>query len=55
MKDILILSARSARLCNSDVLCHQFMKGAQAAGHHVELISLYERDTAFLSGLLCLL
>ena len=47
MKDILILSASPRKNGNSDVLCHQFMKGAQAAGHHVELISLYERDTAF--------
>lgn len=38
MKHILILSGSPRRGGNSDLLCDQFMAGAQAAGHQVEKI-----------------
>lgn len=47
MKNILILSASPRKNGNSDILCHQFIKGAQQAGHETELISLYDKNTEF--------
>lgn len=47
MKNILILSASPRKDGNSDILCHQFIKGAQEAGHKTELISLYDKNTKF--------
>ena len=44
MKNILILSASPRKNGNSDILCHQFIKGAQDAGHKTELISLYDKN-----------
>ena len=47
MKKILILSASPRKGGNSDILCQQFMKGAEAAGHQVEMISLYDKKIGF--------
>ena len=47
MKHVLILSASPRKSGNSDILCHQFMRGAQDAGHKTELITLYDRHTEF--------
>lgn len=47
MKNILILSASPRKNGNSDILCHQFMKGAADAGNQVELISLYDKNIGF--------
>ncbi len=43
MKNILILSASPRKNGNSDILCRQFIKGAQDAGHKTERISLYDK------------
>ncbi len=47
MKNILILSASPRKNGNSDILCQQFMKGAEDAGNQVELISLYDKSIGF--------
>lgn len=47
MKSVLVLSSSPRKNGNSDILCHQFMKGAQDAGHKTELISLYDKNTEF--------
>lgn len=47
MKKVVILSASPRKGGNSDILCHQFMEGAEKAGHQVTLISLYERKIGF--------
>ena len=47
MKNILILSASPRKNGNSDILCHQFMKGAEDAGNQVELIPLYDKNIGF--------
>ncbi len=47
MKKILILSASPRKEGNSDILCHQFMKGAAEAGHSVEKIALYDKKIGF--------
>ena len=44
MKNVLILSASPRKNGNSDILCRQFIKGALAAGHKTELISLYDKN-----------
>ncbi len=40
MKKVLIISASPRKGGNSDLLCDQFLKGAQDAGHDAEKISL---------------
>lgn len=47
MKHVLILSASPRKSGNSDILCRQFMRGAQDAGHRAEIISLYDKNTGF--------
>lgn len=47
MKSVLILSASPRTRGNSDILCHQFMRGAMEAGNSVELVSLRERNIGF--------
>ena len=47
MKKVLILSASPRKLGNSDILCRQFAKGAEEAGHSVEQIHLYEQNIGF--------
>ena len=42
-KSILIISASPRQNSNSDALCDEFMRGAQASGHHVEKIRLRKK------------
>ena len=50
MKKVLILSASPRRCGNSDLLCDQFMQGAQQAGHSVEKIFLKDRKINYCTG-----
>ena len=45
-KNILILSASPRKGGNSDILCDQFAKGAEEAGHQVEKIRVQEKKIA---------
>ena len=45
-KKILILSGSPRKGGNSDILCDEFMRGAQDAGHTVEKISSAIRKSA---------
>ena len=47
MKKVLILSASPRKMGNSDILCQQFKKGAEEAGHSVEQIYLYDKKIGF--------
>lgn len=47
MKKVLILSASPRKNGNSDILCQQFKKGAEEAGHEVEQIYLYDKKIGF--------
>ncbi len=47
MKQVLILSASPRKKGNSDILCQQFKKGAEEAGHSVEQIYLYDKKIGF--------
>lgn len=47
MKRVVLLSASPRKNGNSDILCQQFIKGAEAAGHSFELITLYEKTIGF--------
>ena len=46
-KKVLILSASPRKKGNSDILCHEFMREAQEAGHEAEMVSLYDQDIGF--------
>lgn len=52
MKSILILSASGRKGGNSETLASEFGKGASAAGHRVEMISLRDRTIGFCRGCL---
>ena len=45
-KKVLILSASPRKGGNSDLLCDQFAKGAEEAGHQVEKIRVQEKKIA---------
>ena len=47
MKRVVLLSASPRKNGNSDILCHQFIKGAEDAGHDCELITLYDKKINF--------
>lgn len=47
MKKVLILSASPRKKGNSDILCQQFKKGVEEAGHSVEQIYLYDKRIGF--------
>lgn len=49
-KNILIISASPRKNANSDILCDEFMKGAQEAGHSVEKIRLAESHINYCTG-----
>lgn len=51
-KNILIISASPRQNSNSDALCDEFMRGAQASGHHVEKIRLSEKNINYCTGCL---
>lgn len=46
-KKILILSGSPRKNGNSDILCDEFAKGAQEAGHEVEKIIVSERQVGY--------
>ena len=46
-KKVLIISASPRRGGNSDLLCDQFMKGAEEAGHQVEKIFLRDKEVNY--------
>ena len=50
MKSVVILSASPRRGGNSAILCDEFIKGAEEAGHRTELISLYDKKIGFQTG-----
>lgn len=50
MKKILIISATPRRGGNSDLLCDEFMKGAQEAGHETEKIVLRDKIIRYCRG-----
>ena len=43
MKRVAVLSASPRKNGNSDILCHECIRGAEEAGHTCELIPLYEK------------
>ena len=49
-KKVLILSASPRKGGNSDVLCDTFLRGATAAGHSVEKISLRDKNIHYCTG-----
>lgn len=49
-KKILIISASPRKGGNSDLLCDEFMRGAQEAGHDVEKIRLSEKEINYCTG-----
>ena len=50
MKKVLVLSASPRRGGNSDILCDQFVRGAQDAGHPVEKVFLRDRNIRYCLG-----
>ena len=50
MKKVLVLSASPRRGGNSDILCDQFVRGAQDAGHAVEKVFLRDRNIGYCLG-----
>ena len=47
MKKVLILSSSPRKKGNSQLLCEQFQRGAEAAGHTVTLVRLAEKKIGF--------
>ncbi|MGF0053202.1 flavodoxin family protein [Catenibacterium mitsuokai] len=47
MKNILIISSSPRRNGNSQLLCNQFMQGAQDKGHHVDMIRIIDQNIGF--------
>lgn len=44
MKNVLIISSSPRKGGNSDTLCHEFERGAKAAGQHVDYVNLADKD-----------
>jgi len=49
-KTVLVLSATPRKGGNSDILCEQFVKGAQASGHQAEKIFLGDKMIGYCIG-----
>jgi multimeric flavodoxin WrbA len=49
-KKVLILSSSPRRGGNSDILCDQFLAGAQEVGHQVEKIFLKDKKISYCTG-----
>lgn len=47
MKKVLIISSSPRKLGNTQVLCEEFKKGAEAKGHRVELVRLMDCNIGF--------
>ena len=51
-KNILILSTSPRKNGNSEMLAREFARGAEEAGHTVELLSLHDKTIGFCKGCL---
>ena len=51
-KNILILSTSPRKNGNSEMLAREFARGAEQAGHNVELLSLHDKTIGFCKGCL---
>lgn len=51
-KNVLIISSSFRRNSNSAILAHEFEKGAKAAGHNVDFVSLFDKTINFCRGCL---
>lgn len=51
-KNILILSTSPRKNGNSEMLAREFARGAEEAGHNVELLSCTTKPSAFAKGCL---
>lgn len=49
-KKVIIISSSSRKGGNSDILCDEFQKGAQEAGHDIEKIFLKDKKINYCSG-----
>lgn len=49
-KNVLILSGSPRKGGNSDLLCDEFLKGAQSAGNNVEKIRISEKNIGYCRG-----
>lgn len=49
-KKVLIISASPRRGGNSDILCNQFMTGAEEAGHEVKKVFLRDKKIGYCTG-----
>ena len=49
-KKVLVLAASARRGGNSDLLCDEFVRGAQQAGHTVEKIFLRDKKVGYCTG-----
>ena len=47
MKNILIISSSPRKKGNSQILCEQFQKGAEAKGHQVNIVRIMEKNIGF--------
>lgn len=47
MKNVLIISSSPRKKGNSQILCKQFKKGAEAKGHQVQLVRIMEQNIGF--------
>ena len=47
MKNVLIISSSPRKNGNTNTLCEQFKKGAEAKGHHVDLVRIMEKKVNF--------
>ena len=54
MKNILIISSSPRKKGNSQILCEQFKKGAEAKGHQVKMVRIMEQNIGFCRVLLLL-
>jgi multimeric flavodoxin WrbA len=49
-KNILLISASPRTQGNSDILCEEFLRGAEEAGHHAAKIRLADKDINYCTG-----
>lgn len=49
-KKVLIISASPRKKGNSDLLCDEFMRGAEESGHHVEKVFVAQKNIRYCTG-----
>lgn len=49
-KKVLVISSSPRKGGNSDLLCYEFVKGAESAGHEVKKVSLRDKDIKNCTG-----